>query len=499
MTLRDWPVIVACVLGLSLVLLVIWRGRRSPLAAPLTFLVLNLTAWNFADDAWHASGETVPVWHLLDHTLSPLTIPLALGFSLMFVGRRRQLRWLLGVSWVLAILIAAPSLLGILEDLGSLSRWGRAFTDSERWYQLNLLHMVVMASAGLWLLVRHAIRAGPTERGQARGVLAALVVLVVLGITEFLPGPGLGLIGFLVFTLILSIVVVGPGFSEFGIPAKLVPIALLAATLGVAAWLFVTKRSNGPAVVLLVLTVALLIGLVIGLGVQAKRTEARQRLEKLALLGSFSDQLAHNLKNPLAALKGAAEYLEEELHRGRSIDEQHRFVGLLLAQVERLEKAVEEYRKLGPTRPSLIPVDLNSVVNSVLALQGFADGERVHIRSELESTLPTIQGDPGMLEQSLGNLLRNAAEALPEGGNVMVRTGWSDPSHVYVSVQDDGVGIDERTQQRLVEKEFYTTKPGGSGNGLAYVRRVAETHGGAVRIDSRPGKGTTVTIALAAR
>src|SRR5215813_5322345 len=371
MALRDWPVIVACVLGLSLVLLVIWRGRRSPLAAPLTFLVLNLTAWNFADDAWHASGETVPVWHLLDHTLSPLTIPLALGFSLMFVGRYRQLRWLLGLSWALAVLTAAPSLLGLLEDLGSVSRWGRAFTDSERWYQLNLFHLVVMASAGFWLLVRHAVRAGPTERGQARGVLGAIVVLVLLGLTEFLPGPGLGLIGFLVFTLILSIVVLGPGFSEFGIPSKLVPIALLAATLGVAAWLFVTKRSNGPAVVLLVLTVALLIGLVIGLGVQAKRSEARQRLEKLALLGSFSDQLAHNLKNPLAALKGAAEYLQEELHRGRSIEEQDRFVRLLLAQVQRLEKAVEEYRKLGPTRPSLVPVDLNSVVNSVLALQGF--------------------------------------------------------------------------------------------------------------------------------
>src|SRR5262249_18396905 len=115
MTLRDWPEIVACVIGLSLVLLVIWRGRRSPLAAPLALLVLNLTAWNFADDAWHASGETVLLWHLLDHTLSPLTIPLALGFALMFVGRYRQLRWLLGLSWALAVLTAAPSLLGLLE------------------------------------------------------------------------------------------------------------------------------------------------------------------------------------------------------------------------------------------------------------------------------------------------------------------------------------------------------------------------------------------------
>ena len=499
MTLRDWPVIVACVIGLSLVLLVIWRGRRSPLAAPLALLVLNLTAWNFADDAWHASGETVLLWHLLDHTLSPLTIPLALGFALIFVGRRRQLRWLLAASWVVAIVTAVPSLLGMFEGLGPLARWGRDFTDSARWYQLNLVHLGVMATAGLWLLVRHAYRANPEDRGQARGVLAAIAVLVVLGLTEFLPGPGLGLIGFVAFTLILSVVVLGPGFSEFGIPGKLIPMAVSAATFGTLAWLFAARNSNGPAVVLLVLTVAALVGLVIGLGVHARRVEAQRQLKELALLGRFSDQLAHNLKNPLAALKGAAEYLQEELRRGHDLGGQGRVVDLLLGQVERLEKVVGDYRKLGPTRPSLVPVNLNSVVSVVLALQGFAHGERVRVSSELESSLPLIQGDPGMLEQSLGNLLRNAAEALPEGGNVTVRTGWSDRDHVYVSVQDDGLGMDERTQQRLAEKEFYTTKPGGSGNGLAYVRRVAETHGGAVRIDSRPGKGTTVTVALAAR
>ncbi|HUM11482.1 MAG TPA: ATP-binding protein, partial [Myxococcaceae bacterium] len=117
-------------------------------------------------------------------------------------------------------------------------------------------------------------------------------------------------------------------------------------------------------------------------------------------------------------------------------------------------------------------------------------------RSELDGSLPLLSGDPGLLKETLENLLRNAAEALPEGGNVMVRTGWRDRSHVYLSVQDDGVGIDARTRERL--KEFYTTKPGGSGLGLAFARRVAETHGGELKIESQPGKGTTVTVALAA-
>jgi signal transduction histidine kinase len=501
MTLRDWPVIVACVIGLTLVLLVIWRGRRSPLAAPLALLVLNLTAWNFADDAWDATGQTVVAWHYLDDALSPMSMPLALGFALVFIGQRRQLRWVLALSWAVAVCTGLPALLALADPAGPLGEWARRFNQEPHggWYPLNQVHLLVVGSLGLGLMIRYARRADPQERRRALGVLAALIVLAVMGYTALMPGPQLGLAGFILFTLILTVVVLQPGLPELSIPPKLILIPLFAATICVMSWLLVAKRFNGPAVVLLVVTVAVLVALVIVLGVQAQRAEAQRQLKELALLGRFTDQLAHNLKNPLAALKGAAEYLQEELRRGHDLAGQERVVDLLLGQVERLEKVVGDYRKLGPTQPSLVPVNLNSVVSVVLALQGFADGEKVRVRSELESSLPLIQGDPGMLEQSLGNLLRNAAEAMPEGGNVMVKTGWSDQNHVYVSVQDDGLGMDERTQERLAEKEFYTTKPGGSGNGLAYVRRVAETHGGAVRIDSRPGKGTTVTVALAAR
>jgi signal transduction histidine kinase len=501
MTLRDWPVIFACVFGLALVLLVIWRGRQSPVAAPLALLVLNLTAWNFADDAWDATGRKVDTWHHLDHALSPMSLPLALGFALVFIGRRRRFRSLLVLSWGVALCSSTPALVLLVDPHGPLGAWALGFNREPdgSWYVINQWHLLIVGTLGLGLLVQHAWRALPSERGRAIGVLIALAVLGVLGYTELMPGQGLGLVGFVVFNLVLSVVVLWPGLPELSIPPRLIPFALVAASCGVVSWILVAKRSEGPAIGLLVVTVVALVVLVIGLGIHAQRAEARERLEKLALLGRFSDQLAHNLKNPLAALKGAAEYLDEELRRGRSLDEQERFVRLLLAQVGRLEKVVEDYRKLGPTQPLLIPVDLNAVVSGVLALQRFADGEKVRIHSELESSLPLIQGDVGMLEQSLGNLLRNAAEAMPDGGNVMVRTGWSDRNHVYLSVQDDGLGIDERTQQRLTEKEFYTTKPAGSGNGLAYVRRVAETHGGTLRIASRPGKGTTVTIALGAR
>jgi len=163
------------------------------------------------------------VWHMLDHALSPLSMPLAFGFTLMFVGRRTQLRRLLDASWVVALAAGAPALFSLVKELGPLAAWGARFTDSDAWYWVNLGHLVVVALIGVWLLIQHARHAPLSERVQARGVLAAMGVLVVLGLTEFLPGPGLGLAGFVIFTLVLALVVLGPGFTEFHIPPRLVP------------------------------------------------------------------------------------------------------------------------------------------------------------------------------------------------------------------------------------------------------------------------------------
>ena len=163
MSLRDWQIIVACGIGLALALLMISRGRRSPLAPPLALLLLVLTTWNLADDAWHVSGETVVAWHFLDPTLSPMSIPLGQGFVLAFTGRITRFRWLLAVSWVWALVTAAPSLFALIGELGALAQWGRRFTDASLWYDLNIGHLMVMSPVGLWLLVRHGLRAGPEE------------------------------------------------------------------------------------------------------------------------------------------------------------------------------------------------------------------------------------------------------------------------------------------------------------------------------------------------
>jgi len=494
MTQQQWLVIVACAFGLSLAVLTIWRGRGSPLAAPLALLIVDLTTWNFADTIWQASGQRANLsnlWHVVDHVASPLGIPLALDFVLVFVGRRKSLRWTLWLTWVAALV---PSVMSVVAMF---SPWARNWVEARPWSgweQFNIAILVPTAIFGVGLLIQFLRRTSDAkERARIRAVLGAIVVLALGGGTEFLPGTPLGAIAYFVFTLALTLVVIRLELLDVSIPARLVPLAATAGVLLLVAWLVVFYSwGTTLGVILLALSVAALIALVLGFGIQAQKAEQKQRLERLAVLGKFSDQLAHNLKNPIAALKGAAQFFDGELKQGRSLEEQRRLTELLLEQVNRLQNVVEDYRRLGRVDPVLGPVQLNSVVNGVLGLQSFIDPGRVQVQAQLDESLPVFPADPYLLAQALENLLRNAVEAMPQGGSVTVSTGREGKETMVLSVRDTGHGMDARTLERL--QEFHTTKPGGTGLGLAHARRVAEAHQGTLRIKSRVGHGTTVTL-----
>jgi len=487
----DLLVIVACAFGLFLTFLTIWKGRSSPLAAPLALLILDLTTWNFADMAWHMSGEKAFDWRVIDHFASPLGLPLGLDFVLVFVGRRRSpIRWTLWASWALAL---PPALLAPVAYLSPLAR---QVLEGPAWEWWNTVHLGLLFPLGVVLLVQHLIRSeGQLERARTGAVLGAISCLALSGFTEFLPGPGAGVLGYLTFTVTLTMVVLRGKLFETPIPSSFLPIPGIAGLLGVFVWVTVFQAlGTSKAVMILILSVIGLITVALVQGAYLRRLQTRQRVQRLAELGRFSDQLAHNLKNPIAALKGAAQFFEGELQQGRSLEEQRRFTTLLLEQVNRLQTVVEDYRRLGRIEPILAPVQLNSVVHQVLDLQSFIDPERVRVQARLDESLPVLHADLQLLAQALENLLRNAVEAMPHGGAVTVSTGWEDKSSVALSVRDTGVGMDDRMLERL--QEFYTTKPSGTGLGLAHARRVAEAHHGRIRISSRVQRGTTVTLVL---
>jgi signal transduction histidine kinase len=171
----------------------------------------------------------------------------------------------------------------------------------------------------------------------------------------------------------------------------------------------------------------------------------------------------------------------------------------MLEQIARIDRLVDVYGRLARADPERQELDLNALVSTVLALPALT-GAGVSIKTELEPELPRCPADPHMVARVLENVVRNAMEAMPDGGTITVRTTRSDrdsEAGVALSVQDTGAGMDARTRERAFD-DFFTTKPTGSGLGLAFVRRVVEAHGGDASLESARGRGTVVRVWLPA-
>ena len=500
---------IACVLGLTLVVLVIWRGRKSPLAPSLALLALNITAWNFADDMWHGIGRPdLHPWHLLDHASAPLTIPLGLWFVLVYLGLQEKLRWVLRASWVYALALGLPCLLPAFHFPDPVGSWAAAYigfegpqghAGSPAYKTGTLILLLLVATLGIGLLFEHLLGLTGERRKHALQVLIGIMLLAAAGFTEYIPGEGMGLAGYVAFTLIFTVLVLRPrfDFGDLDRPARFYPLAMVAAVGAVVLWTWTARRWEASGLLIWLGTLSILVVVLFGLIRYSRRLEVRQRMEQQAYLGKYSSQLAHNLKDPITVMSASIQYLQRQLRSGKSIADQAALLERLEAQVRRMDGVVNEYRRLGRTEARREPIELNTLVSEVVAGQtSAADPERLSFRTELAGSLPTVHADPELLRQALENLCRNATEAMPQGGTITVSTGWRDPRHLFTAVKDTGEGMDARTQAK-VRLGFYTSKTGGTGLGLDFARRVAHAHGGEMTIDSDPGKGTTVTVVLA--
>jgi signal transduction histidine kinase len=352
-------------------------------------------------------------------------------------------------------------------------------------------------------LLRYLREAQPEEeQARTRLVLAALLSAAMLGATELWDDLGLhvrpvGNVG----TLLAALLLVRATLSHELLGRR------LRVTEAVAAALFATATLTSYLGLLRALhhrQALLAIGLltfsaaVVALGAQvyAAAQRERRRLAGLALQGRLSEQLAHDLQNPLAALRGALQFLEQERAQGRSLDAHARYVALMAAQVERIARVVDDYRRLGRIEPLASTFDLHALVQQVTALP-FASGDEDQgraVHAELLADPPRCHADPDLVGLALENLLRNAREATPAGGAIVVRTRL-DADRITLAVEDNGGGMDARQCERAFDP-LYTTKESGSGLGLAFVKRAAEAQGGTVTLTSALGRGTTVELRL---
>jgi two-component system sensor histidine kinase PilS (NtrC family) len=226
--------------------------------------------------------------------------------------------------------------------------------------------------------------------------------------------------------------------------------------------------------------------------------ERLRRSERLGAVGQLAAGLAHELRNPLASLSGAVELLAADLPKE---DESHRRLGGIVrretARLNRLVSDFLEYAK--PEQGGAQVVDVDALLGEVRDL--FCVGDHAEIELEMDSEPDLcVLGNPDHLRQATWNLLLNAAQSVPRDGCIRVRagrTGWSGRDWVEVRVIDNGCGIRPDVLERIFEP-FYTTKPKGTGLGLATVHRIVEAHGGQISVKSDPEVGTEIHMLLPA-
>jgi two-component system NtrC family sensor kinase len=215
--------------------------------------------------------------------------------------------------------------------------------------------------------------------------------------------------------------------------------------------------------------------------------------ERLATIGKMAAHVTHEIRNPLSSLALNAELLEEEL------DDNAEARALLRAvknEIERLTSLSERYLSVARRKPPRVESeDIGQVCRDAIAFVR-ADLERhgIVVRLEVPPELPTVSIDEGQIRQALYNLVRNAREAMPGGGTVLV-TAAQDGADVVLTVDDEGSGIDAETRARLFEP-FFTTKGHGTGLGLVITREIVEAHGGSINVAPVSPKGTRFSIRL---
>lgn len=224
-----------------------------------------------------------------------------------------------------------------------------------------------------------------------------------------------------------------------------------------------------------------------------------QRTEQLVVVGELAAGLVHEIKNPLAGVKAAMQVLSQEANLSEEDRGVLKKVVLEVRGLESLLKGFLEFAK--PSKPHLAEVDVNALIDSVVAFYirtSTAKPEKPVRVLKPDPPLPTARVDPMQLQQILLNLLLNAVDAMPNGGAVEVRTAVDAEGHeLQIDIADRGRGISPEHAD-MIFRPFFTTKPGGTGLGLAVSKRLAEQQGGSISFTANPGGGTTFRIRLPA-
>ena len=231
--------------------------------------------------------------------------------------------------------------------------------------------------------------------------------------------------------------------------------------------------------------------------IQQYHYQQMERVDRLASVGEMSAGIAHEIKNPLAAIKGAISILYDDFSED---DPRREVVNKVIEQIARLDKAATDLLFFGrPGKPSFEYVDTNDLLNKTMFfVSQHPEAKNVHQNKEFTRNMPPVWVDAKQLQQVFFNIIINAIQAMKDGGTLLLQTDLvedQETQFVRVMIGDSGPGIKPEDLDKVFTP-FFTTKTQGTGLGLAICRQLIEQQGGKVDIKSRVGEGTRVMIDL---
>ncbi len=224
------------------------------------------------------------------------------------------------------------------------------------------------------------------------------------------------------------------------------------------------------------------------------------RMDRLASLGEISSGIAHEIRNPLAAIKTTAQAMEEEMETD---DPKREFLSRIVKEIDRLDTMLRTFFSFAkPKRPMFVRCDIRDVVKEVLLLLNKdVKNNQIELLEKYAPNLPAVHGDFQQLQQVFLNLFLNSIEFMdPSREKKIFITAWEKKTSqkkrlLEVSVTDTGVGIDDEHINKIFDP-FFTTTAKGTGLGLSITYRIVQRHGGSIVVNSKKGQGTTFIINL---
>jgi two-component system sensor histidine kinase PilS (NtrC family) len=217
--------------------------------------------------------------------------------------------------------------------------------------------------------------------------------------------------------------------------------------------------------------------------------------ERLAVAGEFSAQLAHEIRNPLAAISGSVQVLRDEL----VLDgEQKGLMDIVVDESQRISQSIEQFLSLAsPGEQTFSRINLPALMHETLTLlqrSGVFNGA-TRLMGNYASSGVEYFGNRNQFKQVFWNLIKNGLKAMPEGGELTVDFTENAKKETILKFSDTGLGMNGEEKKRVFEP-FYSGFSGGRGLGMAVVRRIVDDYRGTITVDSTPGQGTTVSIVL---